>query len=180
MPGTDLHGRADIVGQMRMMTAHTPQPLDEDGLDGGLTGPVEQQFRRHHHFELRPMSRLWPSVRPDPATILGEAETALVVASHDLRQLVAGQRETRPTTRTEQLVDIHPTTRVDPQPQPLRTMPQVLRQVLTHLHQPLIIHAALRLDFSMSVRVSREGEHRTERRRVSTVIRRTEPTRPRQ
>jgi hypothetical protein len=82
-----------------------------------------------------------------------EGEPPLVVGLHAFREIIVGDREAVPAGGGKQIIDRHPTARLEREPEFVRGMSQVLRQVLAEPNEA-IVHGRISRNLSPSAQSS--------------------------
>jgi hypothetical protein len=98
---------------------------------------VEQRLGRLPLLQLQVDSHAVTLVGTNHLARHVEGEPLLVVGLHALNQIVVRDREAVPPGGVEQFIDRHPTSRLERQPEVVRGMPKMLRQVLAEPNEAI-------------------------------------------
>src|SRR5262249_51331042 len=117
-----------------------PQALGEDDPGHRLGGAVEEDLRRERRRQPQVHRHGVALARPYPAAVGRQREPPLVVVLDDVVELLARDPHAVAGTGREQRVHLHPAAVVQRDTDPLRLVPEHLREVLRDPDDPRALH----------------------------------------
>ena len=121
-----------------MVAVHGAQPFGADRVQGMGDSPVVEVRGRLGRGQSEVHGDGVALVRPDAVAV--HAEAPFVVGRDDMVELAAGEGESLPGRRPQEIVDPDPALGVERDADALRLVPEVARKVFGHLDGASFIH----------------------------------------
>lgn len=141
--GADAGGGLPVRREVHVMPVHGPQALGADRVQVAGHGPVVEVRGRSRRGQSEVDLDRVALAGADPGPL--DREAPLVVRGHHVIELLAREPEAVRGRRGHQRLDLHPAALAEREPDPLGLVPQMLREVLRHLHGASFIHAFVHL-----------------------------------